>query len=46
MSDQVKEPKKKVSKAIKYINADEYTQDELVELSKLYREEESKDKDD
>src|SRR3989339_912628 len=36
MSDQVKEPKKKVSKAIKYINADEYTQDELVELSKLY----------
>ncbi|MDP3580335.1 MAG: S1 RNA-binding domain-containing protein, partial [Ignavibacteria bacterium] len=36
MSELVKEPKKKVSKAIKYINADEYTQDELVELSKLY----------
>lgn len=38
MSDQVKEAKKKVSKPIKFINADEYTQDELNELSKLYSE--------
>ncbi len=38
MSDLLKEPKKKVSDKIKFINADEYTQDELNELSKLYSE--------
>lgn len=38
MSEEVKDAKKKVSNVIKFINADEYTQDELNELSKLYSE--------
>ena len=38
MSDQVKETKKKVSDPGKFINADEYSQEELLELSKLYSE--------
>lgn len=38
MSEDVKEVKKKVRDVVKYINADEYTQDELNELSKLYSE--------
>ena len=37
MSEQTKDAKKKVSKT-RFINADEYTQDELNELSKLYSE--------
>jgi small subunit ribosomal protein S1 len=38
MSDQVKETKKKVSDRVKFINEDEYSQEELQELSKLYSE--------
>ncbi len=38
MSEDVKEVKKKASKVVRYLNADEYSQEELNELSKLYSE--------
>ena len=38
MSEQVKETKKKASDRVKFINEDDYSQEELQELSKLYSE--------